>query len=131
MLATEKGFFMDARLGPVIQEELDKLKANVGEINSNLPEYAVAYGTTPDNVNTQIHYSMPHGWSAINTVILKVQCQNTTNYSWYENVLTSVYGGRLSFSYEFMQANNIDGYLNAPFRVYMMNFSKFIDQGSP
>ena len=41
MLATEKGFFMDARLGPVIQEELDKLKANVGEINSNLGLFGV------------------------------------------------------------------------------------------
>lgn len=36
MLATEKGYYLDARLGPVIQEELDILKANVGEINSNL-----------------------------------------------------------------------------------------------
>ena len=37
MMATEKGFFMDARLGPVIQRELDTLKERVGEINSNLP----------------------------------------------------------------------------------------------
>ena len=36
MMATEKGFFMDARLGPVIQRELDTLKERVGEINSNL-----------------------------------------------------------------------------------------------
>ncbi len=41
MLATEKGFFMDARLGPVIQGELDKLKANVGEINSNLANFGI------------------------------------------------------------------------------------------
>ncbi len=87
----------------------------------------MAYGTTPADIKTQIHYSMPPGWSAINTVVLKVQCQNTTNYSWYENTLTSVYGGRLSFSYEFLQSNDVDGYLNAPFRVYMMNFSKFIN----
>ena len=39
MLATEKGFFMDARLGPVIQGELDKLKTSVNEINGNLQEF--------------------------------------------------------------------------------------------
>ena len=36
MLATEKGYFLDARMGPVIQRELDTLKERVGEINSNL-----------------------------------------------------------------------------------------------
>lgn len=61
----------------------------------------------------------------VNTIILKVQCQNTANYSWYENVLKSVYGGRLGFAYEITQSD-ASKYLNAPFRVYMMNFSKFI-----
>lgn len=46
MLATEKGFFMDARLGPVIQGELDKLKADVGEINSNLKDLKVLFSGT-------------------------------------------------------------------------------------
>lgn len=48
MLATEKGFFMDARLGPVIQGELDKLKADVGEINSNLTRTLIATTDTVD-----------------------------------------------------------------------------------
>lgn len=40
MLATEKGYFLDARMGPVIQRELDTLKERVGEINSNLLQKA-------------------------------------------------------------------------------------------
>ena len=54
MLATEKGFFMDARLGPVIQEELDKLKANVGEINSNLGDLFPVQNGVP--VEKQLNY---------------------------------------------------------------------------
>lgn len=46
MLATEKGYFMDARLGPVIQGELDKLKASVSEINGNLGDYLKYFGRT-------------------------------------------------------------------------------------
>ena len=45
MMATEKGFFMDARLGPVIQRELDTLKERVGEINSNLSRITYGAGT--------------------------------------------------------------------------------------
>ena len=37
MMATEKGFFMDARQGPVIREELDDIQTGLDEINSNLP----------------------------------------------------------------------------------------------
>ena len=37
MMATEKGFFMDARQGPVIREELDDIQTGLNEINSKLP----------------------------------------------------------------------------------------------
>jgi hypothetical protein len=36
MMATEKGFFMDARQGPVIREELDGIQTGLDEINSKL-----------------------------------------------------------------------------------------------
>lgn len=36
MMATEKGFFMDARQGPVIREELDDIQTGLNEINSKL-----------------------------------------------------------------------------------------------
>lgn len=36
MMTTEKGFFMDARQGPVIREELDDIQTGLNEINSKL-----------------------------------------------------------------------------------------------
>lgn len=39
MMTTEKGFFMDARQGPVIREELDDIQTGLNEINSKLNKY--------------------------------------------------------------------------------------------
>ncbi len=36
LMATAKGFFLDARVGPVIQEKIDEVKEEVDEINGNL-----------------------------------------------------------------------------------------------
>ncbi len=36
LMATAKGFFLDARVGPVIQEKIDEVKEEVNEINGNL-----------------------------------------------------------------------------------------------
>lgn len=36
LMATVKGFFLDARLGPVIQNKIDEVKTEVEEINGNL-----------------------------------------------------------------------------------------------
>lgn len=69
MLATEKGYFMDARLGPVIQGELDKLKTSVSEINGNLTktsyhienydiawiQFTSAYGNRVIKTGTGLH----------------------------------------------------------------------------
>ncbi len=36
LMATAKGFFLDARVGPVIQEKIDEVKEKADEINGNL-----------------------------------------------------------------------------------------------
>lgn len=36
LMATAKGFFLDARLGPAIQGKIDEVKTEVEEINGNL-----------------------------------------------------------------------------------------------
>ena len=38
LMATAKGFFLDARVGPVIQEKIDEVKEEVNEINGNLSD---------------------------------------------------------------------------------------------
>ena len=38
LMATAKGFFLDARVGPVIQEKIDEVKEEVNEINGNLQQ---------------------------------------------------------------------------------------------
>lgn len=38
LMATAKGFFLDARVGPVIQEKIDEVKEEVDEINGNLKQ---------------------------------------------------------------------------------------------
>ena len=40
LMATAKGFFLDARVGPVIQEKIDEVKEEVDEINGNLQHKA-------------------------------------------------------------------------------------------
>ncbi len=110
-----------ALLHYVLQEkdsQIQNLQNEINEINSNLPKYAIVEGVTPDAISRNISYNVPTGWNLHRTIVLKVQCQNLSNNSWYENILEPVYAGRIGFT----EADSMDGYLNAPFRVYLMQF---------
>lgn len=70
MMATEKGFFMDARQGPVIREELDDIQTGLNEINSKLSSLFVEVSGTSTRTSIaalelkgfQITFPIPDGY---------------------------------------------------------------------
>ena len=74
MMTTEKGFFMDARQGPVIREELDDIQTGLNEINSKLSTYIkIVTAETTVSIPPMGYYhieklniSVPPGYKAIN-----------------------------------------------------------------
>ena len=81
MMTTEKGFFMDARQGPVIREELDGIQTGLDEINSKLI-----------NIKT-LNFNGASGAVYINimlpTIVLFASC---TNSGYYTQLFLNIYG---------------------------------------
>ena len=76
MMATEKGFFMDARQGPVIREELDDIQTGLNEINSKLAGFIITKSfvssvTVPANsvVLESFDWEPPSGYSVIGVTL--------------------------------------------------------------
>lgn len=117
LLATVPGNVLDAVQGKALADMING-------INSNLFEYVVVNCTTPDATSKDVNYDIPDGWENDNkTFVARVRCLNKGNSVWYDNILRSVYIGRLEFV-AIKDSSEYAGYLNSRVMLLLVRVRK-------
>lgn len=87
MMATEKGFFMDARQGPVIREELDDIQTGLNEINSKL-DGLIRIEIVSTNLSVQIN---PNNATTVKIAVPKITGYQATNLVSFRSATSGFY----------------------------------------